>query len=109
MLTLLTHFLIGTKDALRYSTTIPGFRKKHLSCALVSSNFNLASLASEFRDAKLALNLAFCIYMAHHLSIQIHVYAIDLVVKNRRTSRELAIERILRALGRATYAYQQNC
>ncbi|CAG5091033.1 Oidioi.mRNA.OKI2018_I69.PAR.g12815.t2.cds [Oikopleura dioica] len=37
MLTLLTHFLIGTKDALRYSTTIPGFRKKHLSCALLSA------------------------------------------------------------------------
>ena len=44
--------------------------------------------------------------MAHHLFIQIHVYAIDLVVENRRTSRELVIERILRALGRATYANQ---
>jgi len=44
--------------------------------------------------------------MAHHLFIQIHVYAIDLVVENRRTSRELAIERILRTLGRPTYAHK---
>ena len=44
--------------------------------------------------------------MAHHLFIQIHVYAIDLVVEDRRTSRELVIERFLRALGRAAHAHQ---
>ena len=51
-------------------------------------------------------NLAFCIHMAHHLFIQIHVHAIDLVVENRRASRELVIERVLGALGCATYANQ---
>lgn len=37
MLLILTHFLFGIKDALRYSNSIPGFKKKHLSCAALSA------------------------------------------------------------------------